>query len=146
MTQERAKEKSNLAESGQTAEGSSDSNQGGVHFAQEVRVHEHRLVLGDNPGVSHGVPLALDWEVDASFRMDLDQMNDHTLSKIPSQQRKIIAEAACPKYVSKVQDEVEATKASREKSSKDPSQPIWKRVPHKVRVPRMFRKKHHYAT
>jgi hypothetical protein len=50
---------------------SSTSASSGVSFGT-VRVHEHRLTLGDNPGVSIGVPLTLGWECDDSETYDLE--------------------------------------------------------------------------
>jgi len=118
-----------------------------VRFDQQVRVHQHQLILGDNPGVSDGIPLTLDWDADASFVQDLNKSDEHPeLSKIPPQHRQVIAEAENPQCISHVQQEVEATKVSRRKSMNDPTQPLWKRLQPRVRLPRMFRKKTRYAT
>ena len=49
-------------------EGSHGNKTGHVHFGS-VRVHTHALTLGDNPSAKTvGPPLALDWEVQESFR------------------------------------------------------------------------------
>ena len=49
----------------------------GVKFGN-VHVHSHRLTLGDNPGVSVGVPLTLGWEVEDSEQFDLDTYEEET--------------------------------------------------------------------
>ena len=46
-----------------------------VSFGQVV-VHIHHLVLGDNPGVSNGVPLQLDWKSDGKETYDLRKVKD----------------------------------------------------------------------
>lgn len=64
-----------------------DSNtKSGVKFGN-VRVHQHRLTLGDNPGVSVGIPLTLGWEVEDSETYDLQaferqkEQEDHSQVK-----------------------------------------------------------------
>lgn len=42
-----------------------------------VRVHEHKVVLGDNPAVREGVPVTLDWEVEASETCDVEFFENH---------------------------------------------------------------------
>lgn len=37
-----------------------------------VEIHHHKLILGDHPSVSDGVPLTLDWSVESSEAMDLE--------------------------------------------------------------------------
>jgi len=129
----------------------SSASERSVRFSQHVRVHQHRLILGDNPSVSDGIPLTLDWEVEASVILDLDMLDDQVSTprsptKIPLEHRQVIAEATNPECLTRVQEEIQATKESRLKSMKDPSQPLWQRLRRKMRVPRMFRKKIRYAT
>ena len=37
-----------------------------------VEIHHHKLILGDHPSVSDGVPLTLDWSVEYTEAIDLD--------------------------------------------------------------------------
>ena len=37
-----------------------------------VRIHEHPILLGDNPGGLRGPPLTLDWHAQATFEMTVD--------------------------------------------------------------------------
>jgi len=48
------------------------SNTKNVSFGL-VRLHSHNVILGDNPSVSKGPPVSLDWKVVASDRVDLDE-------------------------------------------------------------------------
>lgn len=44
-----------------------------------VEIHHHKLILGDHPSVSDGVPLTLDWRVEYTEAIDLDahEQNRH---------------------------------------------------------------------
>jgi hypothetical protein len=45
---------------------------GGVRFGQ-VRIHTHKNILGDNPSVSAGLPITLDWDVLSSDHFNLEE-------------------------------------------------------------------------
>jgi hypothetical protein len=49
-----------------------------------VRVHEHKMILGDNPAVSEGVPVTLDWEVEFSETWDVDYFETHRRREGPA--------------------------------------------------------------
>lgn len=40
----------------------------------EVQIHIHQVRLGDNPSVSSGPPITLDWEPSESISFDLDEL------------------------------------------------------------------------
>jgi len=111
-----------------------------------IEIHRHRLILGDNPGVSNGVPLALEWkelgpvetfpvpDSDASRRMSIDatsKLNDtdnveaklgagERAPKFPINQRYMIALRTSPKSV--IMKQVKSTQKiqkSRQKSKQD---------------------------
>ena len=52
----------------------------GVSFGQ-VRQHVHGQILGDNPSVTKGPPVSLDWDVLSSERIDLDQYELEKLNR-----------------------------------------------------------------
>lgn len=56
----------------------STTTDSGVRFGQ-VRIHEHKNILGDNPSVSKGPPITLDWDVLASHRICLDEYETEKL-------------------------------------------------------------------
>lgn len=41
-------------------------------FFSTVEIHHHKLILGDHPAVSDGVPLTLDWHVEYTESIDLE--------------------------------------------------------------------------
>jgi hypothetical protein len=51
---------------------SSDSLSKRVSFS-EIEVREYGMTLGDNPCVSRGVPVTIDWEAQTSMTFDLEQ-------------------------------------------------------------------------
>jgi hypothetical protein len=58
-----------------------DSNNSNVSFGT-VHVHEHRMTLGRNPGVGHGVPVELSWDVEGSNVFNtIDEYEENTRSQ-----------------------------------------------------------------
>ena len=96
--------------------GSQKSEGSKVGFSS-VEVHSHRLTLGDNPGVSSGIPLTLGWEVEDSEHYDLDDYEKdraQTLSRITRNSREAIAEKHHSRdSIVRVEREVTAIKHSR---------------------------------
>ena len=52
-----------------------------------VRLHTHKHILGDNPSVSAGLPVTLDWDVEQSENFDLEDFEANKESKNQQQQR-----------------------------------------------------------
>jgi hypothetical protein len=50
---------------------SSSNNDRSVTFST-IEVHEHAMVLGDNPSTSHGPPVQMGWDVMESSLLSLD--------------------------------------------------------------------------
>ncbi len=48
-----------------------------------VEIRHHNLILGDNPAVSDGVPLTLDWRVEYTEGYDLDVHDNHSRRREP---------------------------------------------------------------
>lgn len=46
-----------------------------------VKLRSHNVILGDNPSVSKGPPVALDWNAVASDHLDLDEYEQEKLNK-----------------------------------------------------------------
>jgi hypothetical protein len=99
----------------------------GVSFGS-VRVHEHRLTLGDNPGVSTGIPLTLGWECDDSETYDLEafeRLNKEDNStggvhRLTRHKRELIAsENHSRDSIIKIHREVRSIQLSREDSEQD---------------------------
>ena len=42
-----------------------------------VQIHEHLVLLGDNPGGNSGPPLSLDWKAQACYELPLDKYEEH---------------------------------------------------------------------
>ena len=62
-----------LPTSATTTTSSSSSNKKGVHVRwDQVFMHEFPILLGDNPGVSKGAPLTIDWKPVSHDVMDVD--------------------------------------------------------------------------
>lgn len=80
-----------------TTESDTDNSKKSAVSFGTVRVHQHRLTLGDNPGVSTGVPLTLGWDVEDSETYDLQSFErnnaseEHKLSRITRGKRELIA-------------------------------------------------------
>ena len=112
-----------------------------------VHVHEHRLVLGDNPAVSSGLPVALGRK-QGERKVDLERYEQELLDrgkkparKLTKEQRDVVARNSTslllsPRSIKKVQDQVDAIKESRQEalmgllrrrqqaSSRDDSSPV----------------------
>lgn len=73
---------------------STRSNDSKVSFGS-VRIHKHRMSLGDNPGVSGGVPVTLAWEKEESVNYEtIDAAEEnltHELRRISKNRREAIA-------------------------------------------------------
>ena len=91
-----------------------------------VNVHHHELICGDNPSVSDGVPLQLDWnKSNASEVFDIDtyekiKSEDKKVRRLSAVERAIIAgEYNSTLFLEKVQEEVLLIQGSRQISMKD---------------------------
>ncbi|KAL7575571.1 hypothetical protein ACA910_020145 [Epithemia clementina (nom. ined.)] len=92
-----------------------------------VRIHTHRMTLGDNPEAK-GTPVTIDWEVQESEELDIDsyeenQWNsgkDRSVHRIDKRSRdKIALEHHSRESIVKVQNEIMAIKLSREASERE---------------------------
>jgi hypothetical protein len=54
-----------------------------VAFSPTVEIHHHKLILGDHPSVSEGIPLTLDWSVEYSEAIDLDAHESRCRNGLP---------------------------------------------------------------
>lgn len=92
-----------------------------VHFHDEVRVHKHALVLGDNPAVSDGVPLQLAWEAESTVIWKLQDHHDgrrRVPHRLSSYVRKVIAsDQSSRECLVQVREEVRAIQKSRKESA-----------------------------
>lgn len=89
-----------------------------------VNVHHHELICGDNPSVSDGVPLQLDWETNDSETFDIDTYEkiacDKQVRRLSAVERAIIAgESNTKSFLEKVREEVLLIQGSRQVSMKD---------------------------
>jgi hypothetical protein len=41
-----------------------------------VEIHEHAVIMGDNPSTTHGPPLEVDWVEQAHYSLDLDEYEE----------------------------------------------------------------------
>jgi hypothetical protein len=103
---------------------SNTSNRGKVSFGS-VRIHKHRMSLGDNPGVSTGVPVTLAWEVEESLRFDsieeaAKESGKHGLHRISRNRREEIANQLHSRSsIVRLQDEIKSIQVSRTASERD---------------------------
>jgi len=107
--------------------GSVRSCKGSVSFST-VRVHQHRLTLGDNPAVSRGIPLTLDWQIEDSETFDLELFEAvygrKDLCCFSSDERKAIARQDHSRdSLVRVRQEVKAIQYSRERSKYESASP-----------------------
>jgi hypothetical protein len=90
----------------------------------EVHVHRHRLTLGDNPGVSSGIPLQLGWEEESSELVDVEAFekrhSDRSVTRIAKSRREAIAsEHHTRDSIVRVQEEVREIQHSVQDSERD---------------------------
>lgn len=89
-----------------------------------VEVREHPVTLGDNPAVTEGLPLTLEWEASNSQSFSIDQYEESLARsherfegppKIPMEvrQRLLLQQGYSPDYLAMVEDEVRAIQLSR---------------------------------
>jgi len=89
-----------------------------------VRVHTHDIVLGDNPSVSQGPPLTLDWDANKSECYSLDEFEKinnsggHHAKRVSMRTREIwLREMGhSTESFNRVSDEIEHIKTSRQLS------------------------------
>lgn len=67
--------KSCLKQKTSSSSTSEDTTKKSVSF-DSIEVREHCIVLGDNPSVSYGLPVALAWESTSSFIVSVDEFED----------------------------------------------------------------------
>lgn len=90
-----------------------------------VNVHHHELICGDNPSVSDGVPLQLDWNRNESEVFDIDTYekitsDDKQVRRLSAVERANIAgECNSKSFLEKVQAEVLLIQGSRQISMTD---------------------------
>ena len=102
-----------------TASSQSDSH---ISFG-EVRVHKHRMTLGDNPSAD-GIPVEIAWEEEESETLSVDRFEEehptHEVHRIAKTSReKIAQERHSRQSIKRVEQEVEKIKKSREASERD---------------------------
>lgn len=56
-------------------------------FFDEVEIREYKQILGDNPAVTEGVPLGLDWDYQTQYRINLE-MYEFTRASVRRKSRK----------------------------------------------------------
>ncbi|GAX25611.1 hypothetical protein FisN_28Hh086 [Fistulifera solaris] len=96
-----------------------------------VRIHHHRLSLGDHPDVSSGIPLTLAWEYDQSETLKVDDIvhekdqvqpnHSARVRRIPRTHREeIAAERHSRDSIILAKEQVRELQRSREESQSDP--------------------------
>lgn len=105
-----------------------------------VHIQEHRLVLGDNPAVSRGVPLTLSWTPSGSRVYSIDEYEERRLPKrrrsslpvaFTAQQRESIAKlgGSSKSAIQSVGVRVREIQQSREESELDNyKRGMWDRI------------------
>jgi hypothetical protein len=89
-----------------------------------VKVHHHDLICGDNPSVSDGVPLQLDWNKNNSQTYDIDAYEkitaaDKQVRRLSALERATIAgENRSKSFLEQVEEEVLSIQNSRHLSIK----------------------------
>lgn len=93
----------------------------------EVRIRTYTVTLGDNPSVSRGPPVTLDWDHNASESYDVDYLESLNLSscakaakckRIPESQREalLLSRGYTSECLAKTLKEIEEIKDERKKS------------------------------
>jgi hypothetical protein len=92
----------------------------------EVRVHTHKTILGDNPSVSQGLPVTMDWDVQESCHFNLDDYEKETegsrqqqwQKRMPAQSRKelLLQHGHSRESFLRVVEEIQEIKGSRQGS------------------------------
>ncbi len=99
-----------------------------------VEFHSHALILGDNPAVSIGLPVSIDWKAVESVILDLDEyetsrpprrdMCSLILSKT-MRVRMLLKEGYARSHMTEVENEIKVIKKHRRKNARKGP---WERV------------------
>jgi hypothetical protein len=99
-----------------------------------VELRSHALILGDNPAVSIGLPISIDWEAVESVILDLDE---YETSRPPRRERRqlivpkttredrLLEQGVALGEMAKVEDEIKVIKKHRRRNAR---KRLWERI------------------